>query len=257
MKLFLHILNGPSKGKKFVVREGMILGRRNADIIIPDPSTSTIHAEIISRPGRRLFLADRNSKNGSKVNGLRVDDLALEAGLQFQIGKTDIAVEAGLIDTTPLPVKKSPPPPPAEIGPIASMNNAQEIVINDNPEWFEVLENYSQQIMDKIKNKPNKKIKAFNPAIKLDFIRGVQVDTSLTLGYGPRSFGRSNYEHTIFEAYAPDDCFELLPDKKGVLFKTQHPKRVQLNNKAISSEILKNGDIISIYNTLIKVGLIK
>lgn len=61
------------------------IGRgRDADLLLPDPSVSRLHARIF-RVGEQYFLAD-TSRNGTFVDEKPVKQLLLEDGLSFRIG---------------------------------------------------------------------------------------------------------------------------------------------------------------------------
>lgn len=69
----LEVLEGPDKGARFEVKRARtILGRKEADIKLDDPTVSGRHA-ILEYAGGRLFLSDNKSTNGTKVNGERID----------------------------------------------------------------------------------------------------------------------------------------------------------------------------------------
>lgn len=72
----------------------LTIGRRlGVDIRIKHPTTSGLHAEIV--PGERgPCLRDLDSRNGTRVNGIRVSESELRPGDQISIGGTQIAVSS-------------------------------------------------------------------------------------------------------------------------------------------------------------------
>jgi len=78
-----------SSGMTVEVRLGqkeVKIGRgREADLQLPDPSVSRLHAKVF-RVGRQYFLADLRSRNGTHADGKRITQLALEDGTMFQVG---------------------------------------------------------------------------------------------------------------------------------------------------------------------------
>jgi len=65
------------------------IGRgRDADLLLPDPSVSRLHARIF-RVGEQYFLAD-TSRNGTYLDGKRVTQAMLEGGQTFRIGPYQI-----------------------------------------------------------------------------------------------------------------------------------------------------------------------
>jgi hypothetical protein len=61
-------------------------------LIVPDRGVSRRHARIQARHGS-LVLSDLGSTNGTRVNGVRVDELVLGEGDRIEIGSTVLVVE--------------------------------------------------------------------------------------------------------------------------------------------------------------------
>jgi hypothetical protein len=82
-------------GDRFTLAEHAVtVGRRpESNIVLADPNVSRNHAEI--RPsGEGFVLVDLGSTNGSKVNGVRVDQRVLEDGDEISFGNTHMRFEA-------------------------------------------------------------------------------------------------------------------------------------------------------------------
>lgn len=162
------------------------------------------------------------------------------------------------------PPPLAPPLPPlSNVKPSAPRQDSTEnldeskfldIVVNES--WYEVLENFATSTLPQIKNSPQK-VAPFNPGLRLQFLRGVQVNTEWILGYGPRLVGADEYDLTIFEPEAPANCFQLLPTNLGVNFKTSHPDKVLYNGRSLQEALVKQGDKITIGNTLIRIEFIE
>jgi pSer/pThr/pTyr-binding forkhead associated (FHA) protein len=70
----------------------MVIGRgRGADIVIAEPTMSRAHAAI-GFDGKRFFVEDLGSTNGTRVNGNREKKAVLENGDEVQLGKLAITV---------------------------------------------------------------------------------------------------------------------------------------------------------------------
>lgn len=67
----LWVKEGKRRGRIYQVKEEMVIGRKNADLILDDPKVSTTHAKIVIENGEYI-LVDFHSKNGSYVNGERI-----------------------------------------------------------------------------------------------------------------------------------------------------------------------------------------
>ena len=82
-------------GERFTLAEHPItIGRRpESNIVLADPNVSRNHAEI--RPqGEGFMLTDLGSTNGSKVNGVRVEQRLLVDGDELTFGNTRFRFEA-------------------------------------------------------------------------------------------------------------------------------------------------------------------
>ncbi len=67
-------------------RDSHTLGRhRNNDIVITDPKVSSFHARI-DRTGEGFTLTDLKSRNGTFVNGRKLDSARLKAGDEIRVG---------------------------------------------------------------------------------------------------------------------------------------------------------------------------
>ena len=70
-----------------LIRELLTIGRREScDICMKFPNISGIHCELVFRSGY-WYVRDRNSTNGVKVNGTRVQEKLLHPDDEISIGK--------------------------------------------------------------------------------------------------------------------------------------------------------------------------
>ncbi|MBX9767732.1 MAG: hypothetical protein K2X47_10710, partial [Bdellovibrionales bacterium] len=97
------------------------------------------------------------------------------------------------------------------------------------------------------------KVSPFHKLLELEFVTGPQLGAKWLLGYGPRSVGRVSPDLAIDEPKAPDQCFQLIPTVGGVEFLTDFPSEVRLNNESIRTEMLRDGDMIKVHDSTLKV----
>lgn len=90
----LVVKTGKYKGRSFELKRAAILGRgETADVRFPDNSASREHCRVFQQGGAWV-VADLNSRNGIKVNGLDVTRRTLRQGDVIQVGETDFEYDA-------------------------------------------------------------------------------------------------------------------------------------------------------------------
>jgi pSer/pThr/pTyr-binding forkhead associated (FHA) protein len=89
--MFLNFVNTDGKRMEFPLagRDSLTFGRSpEADISIPNSKVSRLHAEIKPWDGEYV-LKDLKSRNGTLVNGVRVDVTVLKPGDVIRLGDID------------------------------------------------------------------------------------------------------------------------------------------------------------------------
>lgn len=104
----VRILSGDLAGRSFALdRPRMTVGRGpDCDIVLPSPSVSRMHAEILADAGGAL-VRDLGSHNGIRIDGQRVEEARIPPGGVFSIGGMRIQIA---------PAGGPPPPPAAPAG---------------------------------------------------------------------------------------------------------------------------------------------
>ena len=86
LRVLLEEIKGDNPGKVYIVSRGTTrLGRKNSDIQVSNDRISGMHAEI-HYSGTRVFIIDRNSTNGTFVNGKKTRRYALKDGDVISVG---------------------------------------------------------------------------------------------------------------------------------------------------------------------------
>jgi len=203
----------------------LTLGRsRNADIPLPCDETSSVHAKVRKSAEGNWTIYDQNSKNGLVYLSQREAEIKLEEGVPVKIGSL-------------------------------TLQYFEKRQSKSKDPWNIELSQWVKKMAPKLSNTP-KDVLPFTPAFELYFLKGHQAETRFLLGFGPRTMGPDSYDLPLFEENAPDQTLSFLPDANGVRLVTKHPKKVFLNNKAVTSEILNDEDIIKVGNTEIKVNFL-
>jgi pSer/pThr/pTyr-binding forkhead associated (FHA) protein len=227
MVTFIEIIEGSQEGSRFKMEPGLVIGRTTGDILLKDAKVSSQHARVELDSRDQLVLLDLDSSNGLIIGGRRVKKIALLPGVTFEIGRTKFIVT--LVEETQA----------SEFSRIVTWRSFLADQLRD----FNFRENSKAP-----------QLEAFTPALKLQFIRGIQTDEEYILGYGPRQAGMDSLDIELQDEEAPKEAFELRPGPGMVEIKILAQGKVLLNNRTAKTEMLKEGDLISIGTTVIKVS---
>lgn len=241
MDLKLKIKSGPLQGKEFPLNVGDVIGRSSAEITLNDPKISGRHAKIEKGPFEELQMIDLGSTNGLRVDDKKVMQVTLTPGLIIKLGNTLCEV-IGFDNLAPAvePSDHKPPSLPLKTPPKPS-------------DWPDYFVDFVKHALNKISNTPQA-VAPFKPILVLRITHGLQAGTEWVLGYGPRTIGCGGLDLHVFDPLAPPFAFKVLPEGAHARYITEFPQEVRLNDRAISSEVLNDGDEIAFADTRIKVS---
>lgn len=111
MEAFLKIKNKTTKlSEKLSSNNRLILGRgADAQLAISDAKISGVHCQIIFKYDR-MEIVDLNSKNGTYLNGIRIDQSEVFIGDEILIGETLITLDESMMDKNTLDFLTFPGP---------------------------------------------------------------------------------------------------------------------------------------------------
>lgn len=248
-EMLLRILAGPHRGTRAPVRNGLVIGRKDGDLLIKDPKISIRHAEIVWRDSEWL-LVDLGSANKIKVEGNRYEEVVLYPGLKITIGSTPIEI-----------LEK---PRPVVTTQEKDFDFSSSIEVHIEPEaaeesvsWREMLSTTLTRLQALPVPPSTKRIKPFSHLLRLEFISGVQSGTSWTLGYGPREVGVSSFDLPLYDDAASDSSFIIDTQGGNITLQAKPESKLFLNGKLASTDPtpLRSGDRVEIGKTRIRVLL--
>jgi len=109
-KILLKDSEGKEKIKEVILEEGTLrIGReKDNDLVLSSTDVSRHHAEIVLK-GDSIAIIDLQSKNGTYVNGKKIDKSKLKVGDSIQIGSyvLEVDVMRDEAETVPVTVKES------------------------------------------------------------------------------------------------------------------------------------------------------
>ncbi|HEU4728075.1 MAG TPA: FHA domain-containing protein [Kofleriaceae bacterium] len=87
----LLIVSGPRAGERHPLQNGFTIGKApGSTLVLDDGYTSSQHAQVGMDQFGNCRLYDRNSTNGTFVNGVRVNEVVLDHGMSVRIGSTEL-----------------------------------------------------------------------------------------------------------------------------------------------------------------------
>jgi hypothetical protein len=87
----LLMLSGPRTGQRIPLQNGFTIGKApTSHLVLDDGYTSTHHAQVGMDGAGTCRLYDRNSTNGTFVNGVRVNEVVLDHGMSVRIGSIEM-----------------------------------------------------------------------------------------------------------------------------------------------------------------------
>ena len=85
------IMSGPRAGERLLLHNGFLVGKQpGCHLLIEDGYTSSQHAQVYMDNEGNVTLFDRQSTNGTFVNGNRITALPLQHGASIRIGSTEL-----------------------------------------------------------------------------------------------------------------------------------------------------------------------
>ncbi|MBT3219781.1 MAG: FHA domain-containing protein [Proteobacteria bacterium] len=113
-KAFLQIVSGYRKGTNVALdsTKPLVIGRKRGDLIFDDPLVSGTHCRIVTRQNK-FTIQDLGSTNGTIVDGRRVREVALTAGVEITVGDNKLILFLG--EEAPKPMDVGRPVPAAQL----------------------------------------------------------------------------------------------------------------------------------------------
>ena len=87
------VKSGPEAGRRVELGVQVVIGRRDADLVLEDPEVSRRHA-VLRRSGESVVIEDLDSTNGTFVKGERIrTPITVGPGDQVRVGRTTLEIE--------------------------------------------------------------------------------------------------------------------------------------------------------------------
>ncbi|MGB9735693.1 MAG: FHA domain-containing protein [bacterium] len=228
LRISLTVLEGKDVGKTVIVdKTDFTIGRENADLVLNDVQVSRKHA-VLQIHDRRIVLKDLDSTNGTFIGSRQIKEEELKHLDEISIGSTRLLVT---IFETPETMSENP---------------SGTILLKDE---------VSEEGTTRIQRPDDVDFKLpYKQRIYLDIIDGAQKGTTYEFVSGKVVIGRTDGDliiddpnvskkHAVIETWSRDTYFiRDLASTNGTY----------INGQRITTTKIKNGDIITVGNTRLK-----
>lgn len=240
MRLELEILDGPNKGKRLMLRNGLILGRAHdraqsnapgrvskdeivgshSDFFFDDPEMSKNHA-VITIDQKNNWNIECLAPNKMRLGFVEVPRAALILGLVFHLGQSSFKV-------------------------------VERVSAASGP-WRESLKKW-------LENNPaqqtSTEICFFARPIRLSFIQGPQYEEVYTISYGPRQLGYNSLDLDLKDSATPPRVVKFFQTDTQPYIENLCGNAATINGAAFERHIICSGDVLRVASNAIELSFL-
>lgn len=220
MRLELEILDGPSRGKRLTLKNGMVLGNERADLPIYDDQIAHSHA-IISLDQKNSWNISCLDQNKIRVGLREVERAKLMVGLVFNLGQTGFKV-----------VERASRP---------------------KGHWKDELKTWLEE---NPAEKTDSDIFFFLRPIRLSFTQGPQYEVVYTLSYGPRELGFNSLDLNIKDPATPQKVARFFQISDQAYIENLCGDVATINNQPFFQHPIAQGDLLRVASSTIELSII-
>lgn len=233
----LNFLTGPIAGQKYkLYKRKTLIGRREGDIVINDTSISGSHA-LFSFENGQLLVQDQNSTNGTKLNGGQVWEAVVSNEDEVTMGETVIRVKIQ---------QKAASASWADMG----MEDAIEDQVEDSDED-------TQPLMGFDEGTPLERPLPEGVKCGIQVVAGDDAGKKLLFKKRGVTIGRKDADFTLSDINVSRKhaSIEILSAERVIVKDLRSKNGTYVNDKWVTVNNLKHGDVIRVGSTEIKLFL--
>jgi hypothetical protein len=220
MRFELEILDGPQKGKRISLKNGLQIGQ-NQPLAFNDKQMSMYHS-VLSFDGKNSWNIECLAPMTLRLGADEVPRASLMLGLVFHMGQTGFKV-----------VEK------------------QKLTYDS---WDEGMKDWLAHYPGK---KMETDFFFFRSAIRLTFVQGMQFEEYCTLSYGPRILGHNQLDLNIKDPMAPNQAAKFFQIGKQAYVENLCGERLKMNGISFDQHPIVNGDRLTVAANVIEINLLK
>ena len=220
MRFELEILDGANRGKRLILRNGLVIGRDQDEIAFDDPEMAVSHA-VIAYGFKKAWNIECLAPSKLRLGTQEVTSATLIPGLIFHLGQIGFKVV------------ESPPP---------SLRPWKEAL----KEWLTVFQS----------RKTSTEIFFFLHPIRLIFMKGPQFEEAYTLSYGPRELGYNNIDLDIKDPSTPRRVARFFQIGEQSFIENLCGERATINGAAFEQHKISKGDLLRVSTSVIELSVL-
>lgn len=221
MKIELEVLDGPQKGKRIPLKNGLQLGRLAGPLSFEDGQMADLHG-VLSFDQKKLWYIECLAPSKLRLGFEEKDRAQLLMGLVFHLGQTGFKV----VERPPL-----------------------------------AFATWEDGVKDWLRNNPGRLVAHelffFLNAVRLTFTQGPQFEEFYTLSYGPREIGFNNLDLNIKDPSAPPRVAKFFQIGDQVYIENLCGEKALINDKIFDQHPIASGDRLTVASNVVELSLLK
>ncbi|MBC7742778.1 MAG: hypothetical protein H7061_11300 [Bdellovibrionaceae bacterium] len=221
MKIELEVLDGPQKGKRIPLKNGLQIGRLVGPLSFEDEQMADLHG-VLSFDQKKLWNIECLAPLKLRLGFEEVGRAQLLLGLIFHLGQTGFKV----VERPPLAYDS----------------------------WDDGIKDWLQKNPGNLM--ANDMFFFLNP-VRLTFIQGAQYEDFYTLSYGPREMGFNNLDLNIKDPSVPQRVAKFFQIGDQVYIENLCGDKARINGAVFDQHPIVSGDRLTITSNVIELSLLK
>lgn len=222
MRLELEVLDGPNKGKRVMLKNGLTLGKVQSTAMSfeNDSEMADLHA-VIGFDSKKTWNIECLAPAKMRLGFSEVDRASLILGLIFHLGQTGFKVV--------------------------------ERAIKPKGPWLEELKDWLEAYPSR---QTSTEIFFFLRPIRLSFIQGPQYEEIYTLSYGPREIGYNNLDLNIKDPNTPNRVAKFFQIGDQTYMENLCGDKATVNGANFDQHQISPGDILRVSSSVIELSIL-
>lgn len=256
MSVYIEILEGPQAGEKIPVEEALFLNWKANRFELSEQPSKNLSAKLHKNNRGLLYLETDSDLLTLEINSSRVKKIHLLPGIFFRMNGISLRVIPRVAELRLNSAIIRPELPTDDLKKKLMDFKAPGKPKAATKSWRALLSEHFKKMG--LKNSPEAVVKAFSPALELEFVEGFWSEKRIPLFFGPRTAGFGHLDLDLEDPEAPDLAFEIYPTDSGLAeIVNRSGFKLLINKKSFERRNLNDGDLITVGQSMIKVNYLE